>query len=55
MAYGLARFVDEFWREPDIGSPIVFGWMSKGQLLTLPIIIAIALMVWRSSANDYRK
>jgi hypothetical protein len=24
MAYGLARFVDEFWREPDIGQPDLF-------------------------------
>jgi phosphatidylglycerol:prolipoprotein diacylglycerol transferase len=45
FAYGLGRFIDEFWREPDIGQPIFFGWMSKGQLLTLPMI-GIALAIW---------
>jgi phosphatidylglycerol:prolipoprotein diacylglycerol transferase len=38
IAYGVGRFIDEFWREPDLGQPIYWGWMSKGQLLTLPMI-----------------
>ncbi len=38
--YGIFRFGIEFFREPDsqIGF-VAFGWMSKGQLLSLPMII----------------
>jgi phosphatidylglycerol---prolipoprotein diacylglyceryl transferase len=47
--YGIGRFIDEFWREPDVGQPVFWGWMSKGQLLTIPMIVAgIALAVWRA-------
>ncbi|WP_156185790.1 prolipoprotein diacylglyceryl transferase [Silvibacterium bohemicum] len=38
VAYGVGRFIDEFWREPDLGQPVYWGWMSKGQLLTIPMI-----------------
>ena len=40
LIYGISRFGIEFLREPDahIG-PIAFGWMSMGQLLTLPMIL----------------
>jgi phosphatidylglycerol:prolipoprotein diacylglycerol transferase len=38
--YGLARFVAEFWRAPDVQIGYVFGdWMTQGQLLSLPMII----------------
>jgi phosphatidylglycerol:prolipoprotein diacylglycerol transferase len=40
VAYGIGRFIDEFWREPDLGQPVYWGWMSKGQLLTIPMIVA---------------
>ncbi|WP_413665894.1 prolipoprotein diacylglyceryl transferase [Microbulbifer sp. EKSA008] len=46
--YGVFRFLVEFVREPDghIGFDL-FGWMTRGQLLSLPMIIAgIALLVW---------
>jgi phosphatidylglycerol:prolipoprotein diacylglycerol transferase len=38
--YGVGRFIDEFWRQPDLGQPVYWGWMSKGQLLTIPVIVA---------------
>lgn len=38
VSYGIGRFIDEFWRQPDLGQPIYWGWMSKGQLLTIPMI-----------------
>ncbi|WP_263360047.1 prolipoprotein diacylglyceryl transferase [Acidicapsa ligni] len=38
ITYGAGRFIDEFWRQPDLGQPIYWGWMSKGQLLTIPMI-----------------
>ena len=39
IAYGAGRFIDEFWRQPDFGQPVYWGWMSKGQLLTIPMIV----------------
>ncbi|MCC5794116.1 MAG: prolipoprotein diacylglyceryl transferase [Chromatiales bacterium] len=49
--YGLARFSVEFFRLPDahIGY-IAFGWLTMGQLLTLPMIVAGLIMLglaWR--------
>lgn len=46
--YGLFRFIVEFFREPDshIGFDL-FGWMSRGQILSLPmIVIGLAIMAW---------
>jgi len=38
--YGLARFVAEFWRAPDVQIGYIYGdWMTQGQLLSLPMII----------------
>ncbi|MFK4752428.1 prolipoprotein diacylglyceryl transferase [Oceanobacter antarcticus] len=41
FGYGILRSVAEFFREPDahIGFDL-FGWMSRGQLLSLPMILA---------------
>ncbi|MFT4111283.1 prolipoprotein diacylglyceryl transferase [Silvibacterium sp.] len=51
IVYGAGRFIDECWRQPDLGQPVFWGWMSKGQLLTVPMILAgILLAVWRSKA-----
>ena len=36
--YGLARFVVEFFREPDPGYELLLGWMSKGQALSLGML-----------------
>src|SRR5690606_11133741 len=46
--YGLQRFLVEFVREPDaqIGFA-AFGWMSRGQQLSLPmILIGFGVFVW---------
>jgi phosphatidylglycerol:prolipoprotein diacylglycerol transferase len=57
LGYGSFRFLVEFFRQPDghIGFDL-FGWMTRGQLLSLPMIIAgIILMVWayqRQSKNN---
>lgn len=52
ITYGIGRFVDEFWRQPDFGQPIYWGWMSKGQLYTIPIFLAgIVLASWRKRAT----
>ena len=48
LLYGMFRFTVEFFRQPDIQIGFVaFGWMSKGQLLSLPmILVGIILMVY---------
>lgn len=48
--YALVRFIGEFWREPDLGHPPYWGWMNKGQLFSLPVLLAglmIAVWAWR--------
>ncbi|WP_226703857.1 prolipoprotein diacylglyceryl transferase [Microbulbifer elongatus] len=47
LLYGIFRFLVEFVRQPDVGIEVMFGWMTRGQLLCLPMIAAgIILMVW---------
>ncbi len=44
--YSLARFVAEFWREPDVQIGFVYGdWMSMGQFLSL-IMILMSLVLY---------
>ncbi len=38
LGYGVARYIVEFYREPD--ASLAFEWMTRGQLLSLPMIIA---------------
>ena len=48
VTYGIGRFIDEFWRQPDFGQPVYWGWMSKGQLLTIPmVVIGTSLIIWK--------
>lgn len=50
MGYGLARFVVEFFREPDVQVGYLFGGITMGQILSLPMIAAgLALFVWASA------
>lgn len=37
--YGVARFLVEFFREPDAHLQFLFGWMTYGQLYSLPLIV----------------
>lgn len=55
LGYGCVRFIAEFFREPDqhLGFQAL-GWMTRGQLLSLPMIaLGIYLLVWsyRRAAN----
>jgi phosphatidylglycerol---prolipoprotein diacylglyceryl transferase len=48
ISYGVFRFLVEFVREPDahIGY-IAFGWLTMGQVLTVPMVLAgAAIMFW---------
>jgi phosphatidylglycerol:prolipoprotein diacylglycerol transferase len=51
--YGIFRILAEFVREPDahIGF-IAWGWLTKGQLLSLPMVLAgVALLIYAYRIN----
>jgi phosphatidylglycerol:prolipoprotein diacylglycerol transferase len=51
MGYGLARFVVEFFREPDVQVGYLFGGITMGQILSLPMVVAgLALWAWAVAA-----
>ncbi len=45
-AYGTIRFLIEFFREPDVGVPLLFGWMTRGQQFCLLMVFASLLLCW---------
>lgn len=47
VGYAVARFSMEFFREPDAGTSLLFGWMSRGQLLTF-LMLGLAGIVLRA-------
>ena len=51
MGYGLARFVAEFGREPDDFLGLLFGNLSMGQWLSLPMILA-GIVMYRYSQRQ---
>ena len=48
ICYGVFRFAVEFVRAPDAHIPeLIFGWMTRGQLLTIPLIIGgLGIFIW---------
>jgi phosphatidylglycerol:prolipoprotein diacylglycerol transferase len=59
LGYGLQRFCVEFFRQPDPGLDFVaFNWMTRGQQLSLPMIIAgivILVLAYQGRFADNRK
>ena len=49
VLYALARIAMEFVREPD--STIYFGWLTKGQLYSILMILAAFIIVWKQQAR----
>ncbi len=47
LFYGIFRFLVEFVRVPDpqLGY-LAFGWVTMGQILSLPMIVAGAVLIW---------
>jgi phosphatidylglycerol:prolipoprotein diacylglycerol transferase len=45
LLYGIGRFSDEFFREPDVGQPVFFGWMTKGQTFTIACFAFAAVLI----------
>jgi phosphatidylglycerol:prolipoprotein diacylglycerol transferase len=51
--YGIARIIGEFFREPDPQLGFLWGGLTMGMLLSVPMIIAGALVIvvaWRRKA-----
>ena len=46
--YGVARLIGEFFREPDAHLGLVFAGATMGQMLSLPMVLAGAWLIWRS-------
>ena len=48
ICYGIFRFAVEFVRAPDAHIPeLIFGWMTRGQLLTIPLIFGgLGIFIW---------
>jgi phosphatidylglycerol:prolipoprotein diacylglycerol transferase len=49
--YGIFRFIVEFFREPDFQLGFIMGGFSMGQLLSVPMALAGAIIIWRSLAR----
>jgi phosphatidylglycerol:prolipoprotein diacylglycerol transferase len=53
--YGCARIVGEFFREPDPQLGFLWGGLTMGMLLSVPMIIAGAIIImaaWRRGARQ---
>ena len=47
IGYGVLRFFVEFFREPDAHLGIqAFGWMTRGQILCIPMLMLGCYMLW---------
>lgn len=47
ILYAVARIAMEFFREPDEGQAIFWGWMTKGQLYSLSMFFIAAIILFR--------
>ncbi|HYG07375.1 MAG TPA: prolipoprotein diacylglyceryl transferase [Stenotrophomonas sp.] len=48
LLYGVFRFAVEFVRMPDNGIYVAFGWLTRGQILSLPLIALGLWLLWLS-------
>jgi phosphatidylglycerol:prolipoprotein diacylglycerol transferase len=46
MGYGIARIIAEFFRQPDAHLGFLWGGATMGQLLSLPLVVAGAGVIW---------
>ena len=51
VGYGLARIFGEFFREPDRQLGFLYAGATMGQLLSVPVILAGLLLIWRSRGH----
>ena len=48
LLYGVFRFAVEFVRMPDNGVYLAWGWFTKGQLLSIPLVLLGLYLIVRS-------
>ncbi len=48
IGYGVARSIGEFFRQPDAFLGFLWGGVTMGQLLCIPMLVAGAWLVWRA-------
>jgi len=53
--YALARITSEFFREPDPQLGFLWGGLTMGMLLSVPMIIAGAILIVKASRRETRK
>ena len=52
ILYGVFRFAVEFVRVPDAQIGYMFGWITRGQMLSVPlVIVGIALLIYSRKRN----
>ena len=55
LCYGVFRFITEFFRTPDAHlNFVMFGWMTKGQQLSIPMIligVVVLILAYRKKAE----
>ena len=55
LGYGILRFLAEFFREPDAHLGFqAFGWMTRGQLLCVPMMLLGAWLLWHAATAPAR-
>jgi phosphatidylglycerol:prolipoprotein diacylglycerol transferase len=56
--YGIARIIGEFFREPDAQLGFLWGGLTMGMLLSVPMIVAGAILIvmaWRRAPKHLQK
>ena len=53
--YGVARIISEFFREPDAQLGFLWGGMTMGMLLSVPMIIAGVIIIATAWRRDMPK
>ena len=48
LMYGVFRFAVEFVRVPDEGVYVAWGWLTKGQILSVPLVLLGLYLLWLS-------
>jgi phosphatidylglycerol:prolipoprotein diacylglycerol transferase len=46
LLYGIFRIAMEFVRVPDGGVYLALGWITKGQVLSVPMVLFGVLLLW---------
>jgi len=54
LSYGIVRFISEIWRQPDFGYELYFGWLSKGQALSMPMWLIGFGLIWYARSRPPR-